>query len=82
LIEADINKTLALTISFGRISRDQFWGAIQERLGPLMAEVRHRPLIRPVAVLQLYGRVIPLDSGFSTVHVPPLTHEGIFGSGV
>ena len=50
LIEANIDKTLALTISFGRISRDQFWGAIEERLGPLMLEVRHR-VCRPYVTL-------------------------------
>ena len=40
LIRANVDKTLALTISFGRISREQFWGAIQERLEPLMLQVR------------------------------------------
>ena len=40
MISADVNKTLALTISFGRINGAQFWGALQERLVPLMMEVR------------------------------------------
>ena len=39
IIQADVSKTLALTISFGRIRADQFWSTFQERLGPLMMEV-------------------------------------------
>ncbi len=39
VIQADVSKTLALTISFGRIRAEQFWSTFQERLGPLMMEV-------------------------------------------
>ena len=39
IIQADVSKTLALTISFGRIRAEQFWSTFQERLGPLMMEV-------------------------------------------
>ena len=40
VITADTNKTLAMSISFGRISSAQFWNAFEERLAPLMQAVR------------------------------------------